>query len=60
MPATVITETVVGVSGRVNVSVAIVGPPVVVAAIIPGIVTFIIPGIITTIVAIPRSIPVTA
>jgi hypothetical protein len=68
MPAAVITGTaVVGVSGRVNMSIAVVRPPVDVAAVISGIITAIIRWIvssvicgITAVVAIPRSIPIGA
>ena len=64
MPATVMTMTaIVGVSGRVNVSVTVVRLPVDVAAVISGIVTPIIRGIVSavicgiinTVVAIPVS-----
>ena len=62
MPAAIIA---VAVSGRVDVSVAVVRPPVatvisgIITPIIPGIVSTVISGIIATIVAIPR-IPVGA
>jgi branched-subunit amino acid ABC-type transport system permease component len=77
MPTAVIAGTaIVGVSGRVNLSVAVVRPPVDVAAVISGIVPSIIGGIVSsiiggivssvicgiiaTVVAIPRSISVGA
>jgi hypothetical protein len=53
MPAAVITGTaVVGVSGRVNMSIAVVRPPVDVAAVISGIIRWIVSSVICGITAV--------
>jgi hypothetical protein len=66
MPAAVIAVTIVRVSGRIDVPIAVVRPRVDaaiisgIATIIRGIVPTIIRGIIATVVAIPRPVPVGA